>query len=306
MVIDQDVRTTDVGDAEKLLSQVYRRARVTESEHPFVFQQSVRGDERVSVARYRVAGRADVSVDIEGVLGVGSRLAGTYRVSSNGEDVDPDGAFLLAPGTASSSFADLDLVMVYLTADAVAGAADGRRDGSSVRVGSTSPVTPTLHQQWTHVQRFAIETLGDPELLGNHLIRRSVTDLLLANVLACFAIEVDAAHAGRDARRATLRRAMRFIEDNAALPIGVEQIAEAARLSRRGVQDLFRRSLGVTPTGYLQRVRLDGARQELERADASDVSVQEIARRWGFVHLARFAARYREEYGEYPSQTLRR
>ncbi|MEV8213311.1 helix-turn-helix domain-containing protein [Leifsonia sp. NPDC077715] len=305
MVIDQDIRTTDVGEAEKLFAQVYRRARLRESEHPFVFQQSIRGDERVSIARYRVEGRAEVSMDIEGVLGVGSRLAGTYRVSSNGQDVDPDGAFLLGPGAAASSFADLDLVMVYLAADALAGMAEGR-EGSSVRVGSASPMTPTLRQQWTRAQRFAMETLGDPQLLGNDLIRRSVTDLLLTNALACFAIEVDAAGAGHGAHPATLRRAMRFVEDNAARPIGVDEIAAAARLSRRGVQDLFRRSLGVTPTGYLQRVRLDGARQELESGDASDVSVQEIASRWGFVHLPRFAARHREEYGEYPSQTLRR
>ena len=306
MVIDQNVRTTDVGEAEKLLAQVYRRARFVESDHPFLFEQSARGDERVSVARYRVEGRADVSVDIEGVLGVGTRLSGSYRALSNGRDVDADDAFLLAPGAAASSFADLELVMVYLTTDAVAAAAGGRRGGSSVKVGSSAPLTPTLNRQWLNVQQFAIETLGDPAMLMNDLIRRSVTDLLVANALACFAIDVQAAGTGHETQPATLRRAVQFIEDNAALPIGVEQIADAARLSTRGVQDLFRRSLGVSPTGYLQRVRLDGARQDLERADASEVSVQEIARRWGFVHLPRFAARYREEYGEYPSRTLRR
>ncbi|MGH1550348.1 helix-turn-helix transcriptional regulator [Leifsonia poae] len=306
MVIDQNVRTTDVGEAEKLLAQVYNRARVMESEHPFVFQQSIRGDERVSVAHYRAEGRADVSVDIEGLLGIGTRLSGTYRASSNGMDVDPDGAFVLGPGPAASSFADLDLIMVYLDLDALAGAADARRRVSSVKLGSLAPLTPALNQQWRHVHQFAIDTLADPALLNNDLIRRSVSDLLLANAQACFAVEVDAAAAGHEARPATLRRAMRFIEDNATQPIGVEQIAEAARLSTRGVQDLFRRSLGLTPTGYLQRVRLDGAHQDLERGDASEESVQEIARRWGFVHLPRFAARYREEYGEYPRQTLRR
>jgi AraC-like DNA-binding protein len=35
------------------------------------------------------------------------------------------------------------------------------------------------------------------------------------------------------------------------------------------------------------------------------VSVAEVAARWGFSHLGRFAAAYRKRYGESPSHTLR-
>jgi transcriptional regulator GlxA family with amidase domain len=99
---------------------------------------------------------------------------------------------------------------------------------------------------------------------------------------------------------------VQFVEDNASRPIGVEDIAEAARLSQRGLQDLFRRSLGTTPSRYLRTVRLDGVKAELERADAETVSVTEVAHRWGFAHVARFAGWYREAFGENPSRTLRR
>jgi AraC-like DNA-binding protein len=33
--------------------------------------------------------------------------------------------------------------------------------------------------------------------------------------------------------------------------------------------------------------------------------VSHIAGRWGFMYLSRFAAAYREKFGESPSQTLR-
>ncbi|MFJ9009929.1 helix-turn-helix domain-containing protein [Streptomyces canus] len=41
------------------------------------------------------------------------------------------------------------------------------------------------------------------------------------------------------------------------------------------------------------------------RAAPGTTTVTEVAHVWGFVHLGRFARRYRERYGESPSQTLR-
>jgi transcriptional regulator GlxA family with amidase domain len=104
----------------------------------------------------------------------------------------------------------------------------------------------------------------------------------------------------------SLRRALAFIDDHAGEPITLAEIAAAAGLSPRGLQDAFRRRLGSTPMAELQRVRLAGAHDELEREDPASARVEEIARRWGFAHPSRFAAVYRRQYGELPSQTLRR
>lgn len=38
----------------------------------------------------------------------------------------------------------------------------------------------------------------------------------------------------------------------------------------------------------------------------TETTVAAIARRWGFAHLSRFAQRYHAEFGEQPSETLRR
>jgi AraC-like DNA-binding protein len=308
MVIAEDVRTSDIGETERLLTGIYRRARVVETGEPFRFEQSVRGDERVSVARYRIPSPAEFAVDIDDVLAVGTLLSGSYRAESNGRGIEPAGAFLLPPGEVRSWSRRLDVVTVYLDLRALAVAA-GWPDLETVRlrIDLLTPVNATMQRQWEAVRRFAADTFDDPALLGEELIRRSVGDLLIANALACFAVETRGGWPQEaSGGPATLRRALAFIDDNAGRPIGVEEIAEAARLSPRGLQDLFHRSLGTTPTRYLRTVRLDGARAELERSDPESASVAEIAARWGFTHPARFAGWYREAFGENPSRTLRR
>jgi transcriptional regulator GlxA family with amidase domain len=44
---------------------------------------------------------------------------------------------------------------------------------------------------------------------------------------------------------------------------------------------------------------------ELREADPHVTTVSQVAGRWGFLYLGRFAAAYREKFGERPSDTLR-
>ncbi|GAA1491974.1 AraC family transcriptional regulator [Curtobacterium herbarum] len=106
-------------------------------------------------------------------------------------------------------------------------------------------------------------------------------------------------------RRTRLRAAVEYVHEHVAEPMSVSDIAEAAGLSVRATQEAFQRHLDQTPMTYLLRARLDRVRRDLLQADASATSVQDIARRWGFAHLGRFSAAYRNEFGEYPRATLR-
>ena len=57
---------------------------------------------------------------------------------------------------------------------------------------------------------------------------------------------------------------------------------------------------------WLKHQRLTQVHDELRLADPSQVNVTEVATRWGFFHLGRFASDYRARFGLLPSQTLRR
>jgi len=61
----------------------------------------------------------------------------------------------------------------------------------------------------------------------------------------------------------------------------------------------------MSPMRYVAERRLAAARRLLTCADASD-DVTHVAVRLGFGHVGRFAALYRQAFGESPSQSLRR
>lgn len=102
------------------------------------------------------------------------------------------------------------------------------------------------------------------------------------------------------------RVAVDFMMANAHLPIHARDVAAAAGLSARSLQNAFQREHGTTPVDYLRRIRLDRVQDELLSSEPGHTSVVTIARRWGFAHLGRFSAAYADRLDEYPSTTLYR
>lgn len=112
---------------------------------------------------------------------------------------------------------------------------------------------------------------------------------------------------GRHEPPGTLRLATEFIERYAAEPIGLTEIAAAARLSPRALQAAFRRHLDSTPLARLRSVRIERAHAALESAHPGDgQTVSSIASACGFPQLSRFARDYKRRYGRSPSETLGR
>lgn len=150
--------------------------------------------------------------------------------------------------------------------------------------------------------------LSDPAIADQPLIRATVSQLLAGSVLTAFpntALTDPTASDRNDAHPGTLQRALSHIDDHAAEPLTVADIAAAAHVSIRALQYAFRRHLDTTPMAYVRRVRLAHAHHDLATAAPETATVADIATRWGFFHPARFAALYRETYRTTPGATLR-
>lgn len=100
-----------------------------------------------------------------------------------------------------------------------------------------------------------------------------------------------------------VRRVEDYLVAHAQEAITPEALAELAGVSVRSLFLGFQRYRRISPMKFLREVRLHHVRDELLLA-AAGTTVTDVALRWGFFHLGRFAQEYRDAFGETPRQTL--
>lgn len=174
-------------------------------------------------------------------------------------------------------------------------------DTIDLRATGLSPHTAATGAAWERMFRYVGSSVG-PEGTDDAILVAEYARHALLTTLASFPntfTEALRRPAQRTGAPATVRRALLFIDENAHLPITVDDVAMASFISTRGLQYAFRRALDMTPADALRRARLDGARRDLQAGDGTSVSA--IARRWGFTHVSRFTTAYREAYGTAPA-----
>lgn len=208
--------------------------------------------------------------------------------------------------------ADLELLVLRVERAALArklGALTGRRVAAPVVfspvVGNGAAgraLTSTIVTLAEIHDRFGIDGLPP-------VIATEYEELVLSMLL------LDHEHSFSDAIRSriptvpgkAMRAAVRHIEENYTQPLTATALAAAAHVSERTLFDGFQREFGLTPMAFVRRFRLERAREALIAAGPDDGrTVADISLSHGFGHLGRFAASYRERYGETPSETLRR
>lgn len=111
-------------------------------------------------------------------------------------------------------------------------------------------------------------------------------------------------HGERPALPASTRLARDYIHAHIAELPTITDVAAHCRVGVRALDRGFRKHLGASPWQYMLELRLQAVRDDL-LASRHGSTVTEVALHWGFSNLGTFAARYREHFGELPSETLR-
>jgi AraC-like DNA-binding protein len=186
----------------------------------------------------------------------------------------------------------------------------GRSLGSErpVQLVGMAPVTPEANQRLAALVDYVKQCAATEEMALNPLLaatlEQHVATVLLAT-LPTTALSELARREPHEGGPTLLRRAEAYIDDNAQTDISLHDIASAIYVNPRTLQYMFRKHRDCTPMDYVRRVRLHHAHLDLVSANRLDTTVGQIAAKWGFGHLGRFAIYYREKYGQSPHLTLR-
>ena len=129
---------------------------------------------------------------------------------------------------------------------------------------------------------------------------------LVAEVAEAMQARQDLAAVDARVSGAALDRARGYIEAFLPERIRMEELARHAGVSLRTLERLFRRSFQATPSAYIQTRRLEKVRRDLLDPRLEHEPISMVAMAHGFSHLGRFAASYRAQYGEKPSESRRR
>jgi AraC family ethanolamine operon transcriptional activator len=151
-----------------------------------------------------------------------------------------------------------------------------------------------------------IEAAGrQPDPTSLRVLSQTVEDELPWRLArACRLDGMSASPTAGTVRRRALDRAIAFLRESDIAAVDVGDLCRAATVAPRTLEYGFGDELGLSPLKFLRLLRLHRARRELAGAQSESATVADIADRLGLFHHGRFAAEYRQLFGEMPSQTL--
>ena len=146
-----------------------------------------------------------------------------------------------------------------------------------------------------------------PEVLASPEAARGLEQELMQALVAC--LSTTDVQENRSAQRRHDRIMQRFhavLEENIGSALYVPDLCAAIGVPERTLRTCCLEHLGMSPKEYLSLRRMKMARHDLREADPAATTVTDIAMRYGFWELGRFAVGYRCLFGEAPSATLHR
>jgi AraC-like DNA-binding protein len=181
------------------------------------------------------------------------------------------------------------------------------RDLTLPRNHLTMRTTPASHAKLLRLHA-ATSNLAEhaPEILAHPEAARGLEQALIEAMFACMDGQGVETKPGWRRQTAIVKRFRAALEENTEEPIYMPELCQKLGLSMRALRNYCHDHLGMAPKRYLLLRRMNLAYQALRAAQPSKTTVTQVATRFGFWELGRFAVEYRAWCGELPSATLNR
>ena len=239
-------------------------------------------------------------------------LSGTAVVTSDADVVhaNPDVLTVLQPGARSRMVwsGDCSMLMLQVPRQVVEQRAyeSGRPSKPRIALAHTRQ-DPDVGAWWQAV----VDMARNLDRFGQHWLRHPAACAAMEEFLLT-AFTSMLCEAGQDASsqrgdERSVRKAKDYIRAHLDRALTVTEIARHACVSPRTLEAAFKRRGETSPLAYARRLRLQAVHDALRAASVQGraANVTEVAMTYGFVHMSRFAAQYREQFGCTPSETLR-
>jgi AraC-like DNA-binding protein len=242
--------------------------------------------------------RFGVGIPLDGASQFSGRETRSDLIPSaiSGEQID-----YMAQGQSSHMIILVDHARLCETAEACRVTPSALRALSGQRTNMPMMTSP-------HAVAVIKQTFGkmlDQAASGNFEARQDNFEDMVVEAILSLVDHLDEPY-GRPPASVLFRRA-RQLADDMDRPANIAMLAASLRVSVGSLHKAFVSATGLPPKKYLLYRRLNRARQALLAAEPfGPDSVTSIALGLGFSELGRFAVRYRQFFGESPSQTLQR
>lgn len=310
------VRARSAEDARKSVGRVFSPHRL-----------DVRGDAQSLDVRHNRYQLADVAINVlnygtDVIIDPGERgdfylvqlpLRGRATLSTPRREIDLDGQTLsvLQPHAKSRMAWSGDCTMILVQAPRAAVSRRIAQWGLSgvAKLADARPRADAAVGGWWQAVvdlTFNIDRFGDA-WLRQPAAATAVEELLLSAFTTLLPEDLQAPSSSHAEDPRCLRRAREYIEAHGDRILTLSEIARHACVSPRTLEAVFKRRGELPPLTYARRLRLQRVHDRLRDAwmHGHEVSVTEVAMAHGFVHMGRFSAQYRAQFGVSPTQTLR-
>jgi AraC-like DNA-binding protein len=247
-------------------------------------------------------GRAIVSFRTQagpGLLWSGAELQPSNII----RHIEGESAFQRSSGSAGFASVSLPVGEMVSVGEAIAGL-DLRPPKDSLILTPAPSAMAKLQRLHAAAAELAEKT---PEIFANPDAAHGLEQALVEAVVDCLASsEVRENSVAQGQHAIVMRRFRRVVEESREQALYLPDICKAIGVAGRTLRLCCQEHLGMGPKRYLLLRRMHLVRRVLRLTGPDATTVTDVATRYGFWELGRFAGVYQSLFGEAPSVTLRR
>ncbi|REL28436.1 helix-turn-helix domain-containing protein [Thalassotalea euphylliae] len=182
----------------------------------------------------------------------------------------------------------------------------GEELNQQLAISHLKPIADNIATDYPAVIQRLLSQVNQQVMASPKLMRLLNAEILGLTLNALAATSASEKTLSRQPKRIIgVKRVLGYLEHHASDLPDMSALCQIAQISERSLQYGFIEYLGITPVKYLRALRLNKVHYELLAAQDKSLTVSNVALKWGFLELGRFAQEYKQLFGVLPSQTLK-